>query len=102
MRVNRARALRLLNRDQEALDILLQVLAESPELAPVENLVGNIYMDRGDLKQAATHFQRALEQDPNASEVLISRGLLAEREGRFTQALDDFRRASAPSALSVC
>jgi tetratricopeptide (TPR) repeat protein len=93
--VNRARALRLLDRDQEALDLLLAVLAERPELASVENLVGNIYMDRGDLVKAATHFRQALAQDPNAAEVLISRGLLAEREGRLEDALADFNRAVA-------
>ena len=93
--VNKARALRLLEREQEALEILMNVLTASPELAPVENLVGNIYMDRGDLTEAAVHFSRALEQDPNSSEVLNSRGLLAEREGRLPDALADFQRATA-------
>ena len=92
--INKARALRVLGRDEEAMPVLLAVLAARPDLAPVENLLGNLYMDRGDLDAAARSFARGLELDPDSSDLLLSRGLLAERQGELEDAQADFKRAS--------
>ncbi|MCZ6747182.1 MAG: tetratricopeptide repeat protein [Acidobacteria bacterium] len=91
--INKVRALRVLRRDEEALQILLAVLAARPDLAPVENLLGNLYMDNDDLNAAARSFARGLDLDPNSADLLLSRGLLAERQGELEDALADFRRA---------
>jgi tetratricopeptide (TPR) repeat protein len=92
--INKARTLRVLGRDDEARELLVAILADRPDLAPVENLLGNLYLDHGDLEAAAQCFARGLDGDPNSADLLLSRGLLAERKGELADALADFRRAS--------
>jgi tetratricopeptide (TPR) repeat protein len=94
LRVNKARALRMLDRDDEALTILLGCLSDDPEAPGVENLVGNIFMDRGELDRAEEHFRSALSVVAVSLKNLLSMGLLAERRGRTAEALESYRQVA--------
>lgn len=93
LRVNLARALRAQGDDSEARRILEAVLVDRPASAEVENLLGNIDMDQGDLVAAELRFLRGLEIDPNFTGAHISLGLLRERQNRPDEAIDLYRRA---------
>ncbi len=95
LRLNKARALRLLKRDDEALEVLEALRRDDPTSSVVENLLGNIHMDRKQLDRAEAAFRRALELEPSSTGALVSLGLLAERRGQADRALEFYRRAAA-------
>ena len=94
LRVNLARALRHEGRDTEALPLLLGVLQQDPEAREVQNLVGNIYLEQGDLDRAEAVFREAVRQEPNFVDGHVSLGILAERRGRWAAALEHYERAA--------
>ena len=53
-----------LQRDQEALDLLLQLNRSVPKEAPIHINIGQIYKKLGKLDEAMKYFQRALDLDP--------------------------------------
>ncbi|MFQ5718119.1 MAG: tetratricopeptide repeat protein [Acidobacteriota bacterium] len=94
LRLNLARALRLEGNDVEAEAVLTGLIREHPDLATAHNLLGNLYLDQGDLHRAGMHFSRCLEIDPNFIGGEISLGLLAERQDDLDTALEHYRRAA--------
>jgi tetratricopeptide (TPR) repeat protein len=59
--------------------------------------------DRGNLEEAAEHYRRALELDPDNVKCLVEYGLLAVRRGRTEEGLASLRRAleRAPNDAEV-
>lgn len=57
--------------------------------------LAEIYAELGDLENAGVSIQRALELDPNRSEVRRAQGAVLENQGRYTDAAEAYRQAIA-------
>lgn len=53
-----------MNRDQEALDLLLQLNQEVPKEPPIHINIGKIYKKQGKYTEALAYFNKALDLDP--------------------------------------
>lgn len=62
-----ANLLRMRGDKQDAIDTCLKILRNYPNNATAHSLLGEIYMEHGELKQAAEWFEMALDLDPNAT-----------------------------------
>lgn len=80
--------LRIRGNYQEAIDICLKILHRFPNNATAHTLLGDIYAEQGDLKQAEQWYEMALDLKPESPtdrqklEQIISR--MAEREAATT------------------
>ncbi|QJA05871.1 tetratricopeptide repeat protein [Thermosulfurimonas marina] len=79
----------------EALREALLAKEELPKDPEVYNILGLIYMGRGDHEKARAQFQQALLLDPQYSEALNNLGALALLEGHYDTAIDYFEKALA-------
>lgn len=62
-----ANLLRMRGDKQDAIDTCLKILRNYPNNSTAHSLLGEIYMEHGELKQAAEWFEMALDLDPNAN-----------------------------------
>lgn len=86
--------LRKQNREEEAREILLGLLARYPEEPRLLNSVGNTYFSEdGDLEKAEQYYLKVLGFAPDFSHTLSNLSSLYSRTGRFEQAADYARRA---------
>jgi len=53
-----------MQRDQEALDLLLALNQEVPKEAPIHINIGKIYKKLGKYREALSYFNKALDLDP--------------------------------------
>lgn len=67
--------------------------ARLSESALIENNLGDEYFKRGDLKNARTHFQKALTLNPNLWIALNNLGVIEEQQGNIDQAQAYYRQA---------
>jgi tetratricopeptide (TPR) repeat protein len=94
-RVNVARALIGAGRLEEALEELRAVRAADANVPDVENLIGNIHMERGDAPEAERTFRRALDRDPGNPHLWNSLGIVLAEQGRSAEAVEAYRRVLA-------
>ncbi|MBI3450464.1 MAG: tetratricopeptide repeat protein [Acidobacteria bacterium] len=94
-RINLARALMSTGDSAGALENLLAVQARDPNAPDVDNLLGNIHLDRGELSRAETTFRRALDRDERNPNLWNSLGIVLDREGRGGEAIAAYRRVVA-------
>jgi len=66
-----------------------------PRYAPAQALLGLIYMDIGEQREAESSFQRALRLEPDNSEILNNYGWFLCRSGRERESVPYFERAAA-------
>lgn len=64
-----------------------------PRIDLVEFNLGRLAEERGDRAQAAAHYQRALDTDPNNLSATLNLGTLAARAGDYASARARFERA---------
>ena len=69
------------------------VLDTAPHNARAHYGLGVAVADRGDLRQAAIHYDRALEIAPDYVDVIANLADLRIKEGKLGEALDHYRRA---------
>ena len=62
---------------------------------PALNMLGGLHSDGGDLKGAEDYLTRALALDPKSVAVHYNLGLMLDRSGRHTEALEQWRTAAA-------
>ena len=70
-------------------------LAGNPQCSIAHLNLGLALAQRGEVEQAAAHYERALEIDPDYAEAHEDLGVLQLRAGKTDQALENFRRALA-------
>lgn len=72
----------------------LRAVQVDPRYAPAHALLGLIYMDIGEQRDAETSFERALRLEPDNSEILNNYGWFLCRSGRERESLAYFERAA--------
>jgi tetratricopeptide (TPR) repeat protein len=94
-RINIARALYKKKDYAAARAAIDELLKRQPRSKEAENLLANIAMEQGLLKEAEMHLHRALEEEPNFTDARNSLGILLDREGHQEEALEEFRKVIA-------
>ena len=94
VKINLARAIMQKQDFARALEILKEVHGQRPDLPEVENLIGNILMEKGDYVGAETRFRRAVELDAHFTDAHNSLGILYETLGRSEDAERAYREVS--------
>ncbi len=90
---SRAEEAYLAGRHDEALDLLKQIPAGSPESARAHNLMGLIQARRGNMALASLEFQEAVRADPNFAQAHNNLGMIYLQEGRLELAQASFQSA---------
>jgi Tfp pilus assembly protein PilF len=88
-------ALRLQNRNAEALEMLRQAAALTPDDALIQNGLGTALDTDGDRDGAIAAFQRACELAPQSSQLWANLGKSLSHDGRFAEAVPALERALA-------
>jgi tetratricopeptide (TPR) repeat protein len=79
----------------EAETVYRRILAVSPDHFDSRQLLGAIFLQRGDHAEALRHIELALKKSPDNVFVLNNHGIVLERLKRFQDALASFDRAIA-------
>jgi choline-sulfatase len=76
-------------------------LAYDPEYAPADEAIGAVWFARGDYEKARGFFDQAMAVAPGDFAAQLELGLIAEREGKFKEALERIEAACkvAPESL---
>jgi tetratricopeptide (TPR) repeat protein len=61
----------------------------------LNNTLGGLYLDRGDLPAARRHLEESLDQLPGYADAHVNLGLLELRSGNVEAAIDNYRKALA-------
>jgi type IV pilus assembly protein PilF len=72
----------------------LRAIEADSRYAPAQGLLGLIYMDLGDQREAAASFERALRLEPDNSDILNNYGWFLCRNGRERESVQYFERAA--------
>lgn len=88
-------ALTELDRGDEAIAVLVDLLAKRPELAEARFALGRLYAQRGDLDNAADQLERAVASRPVLPAGWLYLGRVRLRQGRVAEAVAAARRALA-------
>ncbi|MGH9750834.1 MAG: tetratricopeptide repeat protein [Candidatus Polarisedimenticolia bacterium] len=91
-RLNIARARFKRKEYDEAAAMVEAYLSREPRSKDAENLLGNIAMEQGRMREAEEHFTRALGYEPAFTDARNSLGILYDRLNRTEEALREFRR----------
>ena len=94
-RINLGRALMLMKDFDGAIAALTESLRLDNSQPEVQNLLGNIYMERGDTRRAETHLRKSLELQPDDTNAHNTLGLLYERTGRDDAAIQQYEKVVA-------
>jgi type IV pilus assembly protein PilF len=73
----------------------LRAIEVDPRYAPAHGLLGLIYMEIGDRREAESSFDRAMRLEPDNSEILNNYGWYLCRTGRERESVQYFERAAA-------
>lgn len=73
----------------------LRAVQVDPRYAPAHGLLGLIYLEIGDRREAETAFDRAMRLDPDNSEILNNYGWFLCQTGRERESVQFFERAAA-------
>jgi superkiller protein 3 len=81
------------------LDAAKTAVSLDPSYPEGQAYLAETYAEVGDLENAAVSIQKALELNPNRSEVRRAQGAVLENQGRYTDAAEAYRQAiaSAPN-----
>lgn len=91
-RVNIARALMAMKKWDGALAELEKARRDDPNQPEMENLIGNVQMEKGDLAGAEATFRRALGRDAGNPNLWNSLGIVLSRRGKTDDAMAAYRR----------
>ncbi|HWY62439.1 MAG TPA: tetratricopeptide repeat protein [Rhizomicrobium sp.] len=86
VRLNLAKALRVVNRDAEAASLLVDLTDTHPALAEAWSELGMIALRAADQSAAGTYFRKALEKEPGHPLALLWQGVALRNEGRNEEA----------------
>jgi tetratricopeptide (TPR) repeat protein len=92
---DRATAMLREGNDAAAEVLFLELTESQPELAGPWTNLAHIYVGRGDQEEARRHLERALTANPNNCEALILMGVLARKNGLFSEAEEAYMQCTA-------
>ncbi|WP_306600099.1 tetratricopeptide repeat protein [Geothrix sp. 21YS21S-2] len=96
-----ANALESLGQDDQAMTVLREGQRLDPANPTLQNNLGYLLLEKGgDLTEAARLIQAALEKEPGNSSTMDSWGWALYKQGRFKEAEEALRKASAISPYS--
>jgi Tfp pilus assembly protein PilF len=78
---------------QESIDLLEQVIRDSPRYAEARNLLGLAHWSVTQRPQARAEFERALEINPLLTDARVNLGVILSEEADYASAEAEFRRA---------
>ncbi len=86
-----------------AIDEFLAAIRLNPELRMAHSMLGDIYRNRGDYRDALTHYQRLAQLDPYVSSNHYNLGFTQQMLRMLEDALESYHRAVAiePSDLNA-
>ncbi|PZR33580.1 tetratricopeptide repeat protein [Caulobacter segnis] len=90
---NLACALRELNRESEAIDVLKTAIADHPESPALWNTLGTVVCNRGDAEGSIVFFDEALRLEPAYSKAWHNRAFARSDMGDIEGALSDIDQA---------
>ncbi len=97
---NLASALRELNRESEAIEVLKDAIATHPESPALWNTLGTVVCNTGDAAGSIVFFDEALSMDPLYSKALHNRAFaksdMGDVEGALADAIEAMKRPSTP------
>lgn len=73
---------------EKSVQVLEDLLAQSPDYGAGHELLGDVLSFQGDYDQAIEHFRRALELSPDKMSVQMRLGMALERSGDSSSAVD--------------
>jgi tetratricopeptide (TPR) repeat protein len=80
---------------QQALTVAKNAITLDPKYPQGQAYLAEVYAETDDLENAVVSIQKALELDPNRSEVLRAYGTVLEGQGKYTDAAEAYRQAIA-------
>ena len=69
------------------------VLQKSPHKARAYISIGAAYVKQGNLAQALSGYNKAIEMNPGYADIYYNRGIVYDKQGNFTMALSDYNKA---------
>lgn len=78
---------------EHAIQLLKQVLEFDPERADVQELLGDIYLEEGDLHLAQSAYRSAVETGIESSKAFNNLGVISDRSGDLESAIAHFQQA---------
>ncbi len=87
-----ARVARQRDDTETALELLLSVVEEDPNVMLAHLTLGNVYLDTGDYKKAVTSFQTVLDGNDENVEALLGLGQAHQRAGEYREAAEALER----------
>ncbi|MBD3336387.1 MAG: tetratricopeptide repeat protein, partial [Candidatus Eisenbacteria bacterium] len=88
----RAAATADMGRVADALELLNRMRSLAPDDVPSRLLTGQLHASRGDWERASEIYGEILAADSTETRALFQLGVALERQGRFEESLDVFRR----------
>jgi tetratricopeptide (TPR) repeat protein len=85
----------ILNNSNEdrAIQVAEDLRKRSPNLGPVHNLLGYLYMNKHDLATAETHFNRYIQLSPGLANPYDSKADYLMHTGRIEEAIEHYQKA---------
>jgi len=80
---------------RDEITLWLDTVAKSPAKARTHNGLGDAFQKAGRLDDARTHFEQAVEIDPNYTDALFNLSVIYNTQGRSGEALQLLERALA-------
>lgn len=78
-----------------ALEEAKRAVSFDPSYAAAHSMLGLIYLDLGDRREAETNYAQALRLDPNSPEIQNNHGWFLCQTGRERESIEYFQRAAA-------
>ncbi len=78
---------------EEAEKALIDFLLENPKNSEAYNLLGIIYLEKGNYADAIDSFNQALKHDPKNSSILNNLGLAFYHQGKYNKAIEYYEKA---------
>ena len=91
-RLGDARVARRRDDTEEALELLLSVVEEDPDVLLAHLTLGSIYLDTGEYVKAVTSFRTVLDQNAESVEALLGLGRAHQRAGEYREAAETLER----------
>ncbi len=82
-----------LNHSELAEEIARYLLKQSPSNLAARTLLGNVFLQSGQIEEAEEHLLQALDMDPESPDILTSLAEVLETQGRDEERLAVIRRA---------
>lgn len=81
------------NRQEDAARVYERALAINPYIPKANYVLGNSYMDKGEIDKAIAAYLEGLKQEPNSYEIYTNLGVAYDKKGAYAEAKNAFYNA---------